>query len=210
MAAAAVVALCVLIVLGVRFFKISPRPAGVDARVAARSAGDPAAPLRIVEHIDFQCQSCSYAALLLRDTMKSHPSLIRLEVKFHPLKAHPHGLRSALYAECAARQEKFWGFYYKLFEKQAEWSTLETIEGTFHEYARALGLDQRALDSCLGDPETEKAVLDEKAAADALGVDVTPTFFMNGKMVVGPKGLVQELQAHLGGYSTRFVEKVDK
>ena len=145
--------------------------------------------------MDYQCPSCRLAAKMLDNYCKEYPSKLYLQVRFHPLKQHPHGLESALYAECATRQNKFWVFHRLLFENQSEWEKNPDTAGTFHGYAQQAGMDLKKLDACLENPLTKETVLQEDMDSVALGVHSTPTFFINGKMIVGPKLLLEELIA---------------
>ena len=138
---------------------------------------------------------------------KEYPSKLYLQVKFHPLKQHPHGLESALYAECATRQNKFWKFHHLLFENQSEWKENPDTAGTFHSYARQAGMDLKKLDACLANPLTEQTVSQENLDSTVLGIRSTPTFFINGKMIVGPKPLREELKAISPSFEFEFPEE---
>ena len=64
----------------------------------------------------------------------------------------------------------------------------------FLTYAQSAGIDLPRWDACVKDPETEKFVTEEKKKGEALGVKITPSFFVNGKLVVGMNGLSDELK----------------
>ncbi len=163
------------------------------AGAAQRVKGNPGADLKIVEHIDYQCGACREAALVLGDYQKKYPERFQIEVKFHPLSGHPHGLLSAVYAECAARQQKFWAFHEGLFERQAEWSPQTNPVGVFREVALKAGANLKSLEACVDDEKTRDSVMKEKAEGTAKGIQMTPTFFFNGKMLVGTRALLEEL-----------------
>lgn len=165
-----------------------------DKRILNRSKGNPNAPVWIVEYMDYQCPSCRSAFYMIDAYLKEYPSQIYFQVRFHPLKQHPHGLESAIYSECATRQKRFWEFHRLLFENQKEWQDLILTEDKFHAYAQRAGLNLQVLDACLADPLTSETVLKENADSKALGVNLTPTFFVNGKMVAGIKEIKAELQ----------------
>ncbi len=145
--------------------------------------------------MDYQCPSCRQAFKVLDAYLKEYPSNIYLQVRFHPLKQHPYGLESALYAECATRQNKFWEFHRLLFENQEDWKESSAVIEKFHDYAKQAGLDLKKLDACVADPLTKETVFQEGIESSQLGVHSTPTFFINGKMIVGPKPLMEELKA---------------
>ena len=187
--------LCVGTIHGARSFFGPHGRVTLDPRILNRSKGDPAASVWIVEYMDYQCPSCRLASKILDAYFKEYPSKLYLQVRFHPLKNHPHGLESALYAECAMRQKKFWEFHHLLFENQSEWRERSDVVEKFHDYAVQAGLDLKKLNACVANPLTKETVLQEDTDSGELGVHSTPTFFMNDKMIVGPKPLLQELKA---------------
>lgn len=191
-----IVFFCVVAVYGAKSLTPSNKPATLDKRLLLRSKGDPGGRLWIVEYVDFQCKSCQAASAILESYLNKYPSQIYLQTRFHPMKSHPYAVKSAIYAECAAKQGKFWEFHDLLFQRQHEWSKMPGVDEAFRGYAELAGINLKKLDACVNSPETEKIILKEKEDAAALGVLSTPTFFINGKMAVGPKGLVDELEAY--------------
>lgn len=188
-----VVGLCVAFIFGMRTFK--PNPGEVmKKRLAERSAGNPESKMWITEYFDYQCPPCSLASLLLSEHLKAKPDSIYLQVRYYPLQNHPHAMKAATYAECASRQQgTFWKFHDLLMSKQKEWSMERYPELKFLGYAKEAGLDLEKWDRCTKDPEVSKFILDEKAKATELGVTITPSFFVNGELVVGVKSLKEAL-----------------
>jgi predicted DsbA family dithiol-disulfide isomerase len=168
-----VIALCVCAVLAFRALRPDSAQA-MKKRLAERAQGSEKAPLWITE--------C--------------PGQIYLQVRYFPLSAHKNAMKAAVYAECASRQPgKFWKFHDRVFEHQPEWAMDPYPQIRFAEYARSADLDVRRLDACAHDETVEKAVADEKKKGEELGVKITPTFFVNGKIAVGVNGLSEALQA---------------
>ena len=192
-----VAAACVLSVQVTKTFILPKIQVQLDKRTFHRSKGEPSYPVWVVEYFDFQCGSCRQASYEMKEYMSKHPGKIFLQVRFFPIQGHSHGLRSAIYGECAAEQNKFWDFYDLVFEKQPEWSALKDIEAIFHDYAKSARIDIKKLDVCVEDPKTEQAVAGEKQKAKDLGINTTPTFFIRGKMVTGIKNAIEELDKEL-------------
>ena len=194
-----VIVICTAAVYGVK--RVSGRSLGSPAQqsVQSRALGNPAAPIKIVEFMDFQCPACSKGALFLSDFVKKNPNQIYLSVKYFPLEAvHRHAIRSAMYAECTARQGKFWPFLELVFKKQNEWSNLINADPAFIEIAKTTGIDQGRLDACIDDQSINAVLIQEKMEGKKLGVQSTPTYFVNGKMAVGVKSLEDELMVLMG------------
>ena len=163
-----------------------------------RSVGRADAPIRIVESIDFQCGACQQASFLLKEYVRKFPSRILLDVKLYPLAGHAHGMAASAAAVCAADQGRFWPVYDMLFERQAEWSPLANPQPVFQDIARTARLDTGKFQDCLADPRTRSRIEEEKTQGYGAGVRSTPSFFINGQMVVGSVNLTKELDKHFG------------
>jgi protein-disulfide isomerase len=188
---------CVVSVEIAHFRATPPGVASPSKRLLARSKGKPANPLWIVEYMDFQCINCREVGATVDAAMKAHPDTIYFEARFLPLiRTHRLALKSAIYAECAARHGRFWPMSDLLFAKQAEWAESQDPDVLFEGYAREAGLDARRLSACVSDVSVKAAVLEERERARALGLSATPSFFVNGKKMVGVEALREELDAY--------------
>ncbi|VAX35116.1 hypothetical protein MNBD_UNCLBAC01-2109 [hydrothermal vent metagenome] len=183
-------------VFGVKFFLSSKRN-NQSSIIEARVKGDKKAPLQIVEFIDFQCPACAMGAKYLKEFMKENPSVVHLEMKYFPLKSKAYGVLSAQYVECASKQGKFWSFHDYLVDRQAQWRKLTDAKPAFELMAEELQLDKAQLDKCLVDEKTTEIIFKDKKEGQDLGIRSTPTYFVNGEMVVGPKNLKEKLEHYI-------------
>lgn len=183
----AVLVLAAGAVFTARYFFAPSGTLSADKRSLLRSKGDPDARLWIVECIDYQCKACAAASKMLEEAMKDHPKEIYLQVRFHPLTKHAYALKAAIYAECAARQGKFWPFHKLLFEDQDIWSEApeSEIDAIFEGYAQSVGIPERIVRACVANPKIKETVLEEVAAQKEAGVRITPSFFVNGELAAG-------------------------
>lgn len=161
-----------------------------------RSKGNSKADLWILEYFDFQCPSCRNASESLKTYIKLHPDRIYLQVRYFPLDGHPHGWAGAIWGECAWQQGKFWKFFDLLYERQEDWTSLTDVREKFEAYSKELKLNVDAMRACVEDPKTREKILKEKEEARTLGVQSTPTFFVNGTMLVGPKPIEDYLEGY--------------
>ena len=174
-------------------------PFNLGFQTPARGKGSRAAKVQITEFIDFQCPACANGSKFLKEYLVKHPSDIYLEVKYFPLPSiHRHAQRSARYAECSAQQNKFWPMLDLLMEEQPRWAGLMNAEDTFKKMASVVQLDKGQLDACLRDQGTERIIIKEKELGQSMGVQSTPTYFINGKLFVGVKSLKDELNTYFG------------
>jgi protein-disulfide isomerase len=164
---------------------------------AERIKGNSKAVLNIVEYIDFQCPSCAYGSKLLSETMTAYPDLIQLELKYFPLGMHKHAFVASRYAECALRQGKFWEFHDKVLSQQKSWKNMINVFPAFDLFIDDEGINNSEFRQCLDDPKVEAVINKHKAQGKSLGVRSTPTYFVNGEMIVGSKFLKDKIDAQL-------------
>ena len=183
------------VAVGVKMFlSMSARP--IDP-VLMRSEGDPKARVQVVEFIDFQCPACAAGAIKLKEYFSAHPNDIHVAMKYFPLiSVHKHAMTGSMYAECAARQGKFWALHDLLVTRQAQWAPLISAEGMFTQFAREAGMDVNALGRCLASGDLEPAIMQDRDLGRSLGVQSTPTYFINNKMVVGSKSMSDEMDQY--------------
>lgn len=168
------------------------------ATAQAKTKGNPQAAIKIVEYTDFQCPACAKATKGLSAIWQTQGNKLSLEYQAFPLPRHKNAFRAAVYAQCAARQNKFWVFHDLLFDQQALWAEKTDAEVYFQQMAGQAGLNPAELTVCLQDASVPQEIEKEKAQGVSRGVEATPTFFVNGEMVVGGKNLSEKLDSLLG------------
>lgn len=164
----------------------------------AKCKGNPRAILKIVEYTDFQCPACAKGAEVLKQYHLVYPERLYVEYKHFPLEMHPKAMSIAIAAECAAQQKKFWPFHDLAFERQNLLRESVNLSGRLKEIAGLSGLNQQVFLRCLEDPKTKEAIARDKDEGKLLKISATPTYFINGKMVVGGNALKQELEKSAG------------
>ncbi len=156
--------------------------------VAAQpSLGTTGAPVRIVLYTDFQCPYCQLEAKMLRENLiKSYPEQVKLYFKDFPLEAiHPWARAAAGAGRCFYSQSEgaFWNYHDWAFEHQKE-LTPENLTGKTLEFAGTLSdIDALRLSSCINNKEKDNEVAASLAEGRALGINSTPTLFINGRRI---------------------------
>jgi protein-disulfide isomerase/rhodanese-related sulfurtransferase len=144
-------------------------------------AGNPQAPVTVVEFGDFECPVCVRAEEIAREIRAKYGDRIQFAFRQFPLtKIHPWAEKAAEASECAAEQGKFWEAVDKLYAGQSDLS-----EYALKRYAAELGLDQSRFNQCLSGGSTAARVRRDAEDARALGLRATPTFFIGQRMVEG-------------------------
>jgi protein-disulfide isomerase len=145
------------------------------------SRGPADAPIQIVEFSDFQCPFCSRATGTLKKLEDTYPGKIRVVYRDFPLVSiHPQAAKAAEAAACANDQGKFWAMHDVLFGHQDKLQ-----EADLKKSAADLGLEATAFNECLDSGKHAADWQKNAAEGEKYGVQSTPAFFINGRMVVG-------------------------
>ena len=144
------------------------------------------APITIVEFQDFQCPFSKRSQSTVKQLMDAYPDQIKLVFKNFPLGFHKQAAIAAEAALAAGAQGKFWEMHDKNFSnpKQLSIDKLKT-------YAQELNLDMNKFNDDLDSHRFKKEVDEDMKLARGVGVRGTPTFFINGKKLVGAKPLAE-------------------
>lgn len=142
----------------------------------------------VTSYEDFQCPACAAAAPVVKGILEEYGDKIRYEYNDFPLPQHQYGTTAAIAGECAFEQGKFFELHDILYDRQEAWTTLgsaEDVEQQLRTYAGEVGLDTAAFESCVTRQDIADRVNEDIAEARSLRVNSTPSFFVNGKRVVG-------------------------
>lgn len=151
----------------------------------APSIGPENAPITLVEFSDFQCPYCAVAAPELHRVMRAFPQQIRLVFKEYPLDIHPQAPLAAAAAVAADRQGKFWDMHDAMFARHHSLSR-EGLIAT----AQDIGLDIDKFSADLDSEKVKASVAQDLSEGDKIGIQGTPTLFINGQKYNGPLNLL--------------------
>ncbi|MBB2959615.1 DsbA family protein [Pseudoclavibacter helvolus] len=156
---------------------------GVAANSHVLDEAGPEAPT-LVEYLDFECEACGAFYPYIEEIRAEYQGEINYVVRYFPLPGHLNSMNAAVAVEAAAQQDRFEDMYGKLFETQADWGEQQTSQAPlFRTYAEELGLDMAAFDTAVADPATEARVTEDLDQGRALGIQGTPTFFLDGQQL---------------------------
>jgi protein-disulfide isomerase len=145
------------------------------------SLGPANAPITIVEFSDFQCPYCKrWNDEVLDRLMTAYPDQIRFVYRDFPLSFHPGAMPSAEAANCAGEQDAYWEYYRAIFTNVYNMDTPGLTR-----YASDLELDVEAFAACMEEHRYQAEVEADLMYAYSIGVQSTPTFYINGIKVEG-------------------------
>lgn len=151
---------------------------------ASPSKGPANAKVVIAEFSDFQCPFCGQATAWVDEILKAYPNDARVVFKHFPLAMHPQAHYAAQASLAAHAQGKFWPLHDKMF---ANFRTItpDTIKG----WVKEVGLDEAAFTKAMESGKYKAQVDKEMKEGEKIGVQGTPSFFINGKKVNGRPAL---------------------
>lgn len=151
-------------------------------RPDSHSAGNPQAAVTVVEFGDLQCPACSRAEEVARAMRAKYGDRVRFVFRHLPLPdLHPHALKAAEAAECAAAQGKFWEALERFYAGQKDLDDESLVR-----YAVEIGLDAGQFRQCLASGAMAERVRRDAEDARRLGLRATPTFFIGQQVIEGP------------------------
>ncbi len=145
------------------------------------------AKVTLTEYADFECPACKAYYPVLKQLQKDYANKMLFVYRFFPLKSiHPNAINSAKAGYAAGLQGKFWQMHDKLFDTQDTWAVLSEPESTFISYAKSMGLNTTIFQKDYEAVSTESIVNNFYDTDVTLGLNSTPTFFLNGKLINNP------------------------
>jgi protein-disulfide isomerase len=138
------------------------------------------APVTIIEFSDFQCPFCQRSVGVLQEIRRIYGDKIRVVYRDFPGQNHPHAWPAAEAAQCAHEQGKFWEYHDLLFARQSPEKTWN-----FLALAVELHLQADAFNGCLNSGRFRAEIYKDFQDGLNLGIASTPTFFINGRPLVG-------------------------
>jgi protein-disulfide isomerase len=143
---------------------------------AVHTLGPKDATVWLVEFSDFQCPACGQFYPVVKQLTEKYSTSLLFVYRNYPLPAHPMAIPAARAAEAANNQNKYWEMHDALFTNQQSLSN-EFIASE----AAALGLQKDTFASDMQSISVSDIIKNDTTLGDSLGIDATPTFYLNGK-----------------------------
>lgn len=193
---------------------------------AIHARGNANAPVTLEEYGDFQCLPCAAFFPALAKAEEDFGDRLRVVFRHKPLNQHEHAVIAACAAEAAGLQGRFWEMHDLLFQNSLRWTKgVETVgpnappsrrleskllamptevRDVFVVYAEMLKLDVERFKTDMDSAEVKARVESDRAHGDSLGIDRTPTIYLNGRLmdylsIRTVEGLHAAIEAELNG-----------
>ena len=151
-------------------------------RVAATgpAKGQPSAPIEMIEFSDFQCPYCLRANATVNQVLAAYGDRIHFVYRHYPLPSHPNAFPAAEASACAAEQGKFWPYHDRLFANPSKLGAAD-----LKQHAAEVGVDTAKFNACVDSHKFKAQVDTDMKEGDEAGVNGTPAFYINGRMLSG-------------------------
>jgi protein-disulfide isomerase len=163
-------------------------PSKANGNIGDHVFGNASSKVILIEYGDYQCPGCGGAYPRLKTISEAYKAQLAFVFRNFPLTTiHPNARAAAGAAEAAGLSGKFWEMHNSLYQNQNSWQSLSGDDrtNTFSGYATALGITQSTFTTNLADDAINRKISFDQAIAKKIGVDSTPTFYLNGVKLEG-------------------------
>lgn len=194
--------LCFIVVLGLIVWglvlamnKPATPTATLNTPVAVSSTDNVLGPenalVTLTEYSDFQCPACGMYFPVIEKLFSESSTTLRLVYRHFPLPQHANALIASQASEAAALQGQFWPMYRLIFDNQTEWENSTKAREIFMQYAQRLGLNIESFKKDIDSEIVKNKIQANRDEGIKIGINATPTFFVNGKAIANPQGYEQ-------------------
>jgi protein-disulfide isomerase len=164
--------------------KISTIPAGAPPGAQPpNQSGSQSASVRIEEFADFQCSSCAQVNPIFNEIKSTYGAKIHFVFRHFPLPNHAKSYDAAVASEAAGMQNRFWDMQHQLLSNQQAWTNSPSHKEIWKAYAEKIGLDVAKWETDMLGIGAKSRVDADLTRAKAIGVNSTPTLYINGALV---------------------------
>ncbi len=156
-----------------------PRTA-VNLPPNAPSLGPKDAKVTVVEFLDYQCPYCHRVQAVVDEILGRYAGKVRFVHRDFPLDMHPQAAVASRAAHCAGEQDRFWDYHKSLLTVPGDMSDQD-----LKSRAASLRLEAGKFGTCLASDRYAREVQETMDYGLELGITGTPTFFINGRRLVG-------------------------
>jgi protein-disulfide isomerase len=172
--------------------QVNPAELAQAGPLGERALGPADAKVTIIEYASLTCSHC---AAFHKDTWpelkKRYVDTGKVRYILREFPLDPLATAGFMLARCDVSETKFWGMVDMFFEQQRAWAFVERPVDALQQLVRQAGFSQEKFESCLRDQKLYDGVNAVKVRGERLGVNSTPTFFINGKMERGNLGIAE-------------------
>src|SRR5262247_1734932 len=174
----------------------TPTPGG--GSVASSNVAPSKGAVMIDEYGDYQCPPCGGLHPIIKTLKGEYGDRIQFAFHHFPIiQLHPHALEASYAAAAAGFQGKFWEMHNLLYDNQSVWSQVGDLRPILINFARQIGLDVPRFTRDMDGLQVVTIVSEDTRRASELGVNSTPTVFINDQMIPNDNLTVERLRKEI-------------
>ena len=151
--------------------------------------GDPKAPITVIEYASLTCSHCAhFHTQILPEIKKKWIDTGKVKLVYRDFPLDQVAAKAAQIAECAGN-DKYFGVIDIIFRGQPQWLTGADPLAELAKPLRIAGLGENEIKACLANDAMSNAVINDYKAGEAMGVNSTPTLFINGQLYRGSRSV---------------------
>lgn len=151
----------------------------------------------LVEFGDFQCPACGAFFPIVEQIKSAHTDTVEFVFRHFPLSQHANAIPAALAAEAAGKQGQFWNMYEVLYKNQNDWAESSDARNMYIEYAKRINLNVEEFTKDFDNKVGQAKVDQDQGDGISLGVNSTPTFYVNGEKLENNSALKDTIEQAL-------------
>jgi protein-disulfide isomerase len=154
--------------------------------------GDPKAPITVIEYASLTCSHCAhFHTQVLPEIKKKWIDTGKVKLVYRDFPLDQVAAKAAQIAECAGN-DKYFGVVDIIFRGQPQWAAAADPLAELAKPLRIAGMGENEIKACLANDAMSNAVINDYKGGEAMGVNSTPTLFINGQLYRGSRS-VEEL-----------------
>ena len=154
--------------------------------------GDPKVPITVIEYASLTCSHCAhFHTQVLPDIKKKWIDTGKVKLVYRDFPLDQVAAKAAQIAECAGN-DKYFGVVDIIFRGQPQWAAAADPLAELAKPLRIAGMGENEIKACLANDAMSNAVINDYKGGEAMGVNSTPTLFINGQLYRGSRS-VEEL-----------------
>jgi protein-disulfide isomerase len=154
--------------------------------------GDPKAPITMIEYASFTCPHCAhFNTQILPEIEKKWIDTGKVKLIYRDFPLDQVAAKAAQIAECVGK-DRYFGVVDLIFRSQPTWAAASDPIAELAKPLRIAGLGENEVKACLANEAKANEVVADAKGGETLGVDSTPTLFINGQVYKGARS-VEEL-----------------
>ena len=151
--------------------------------------GDPKAPITVIEYASLTCSHCAhFHTQVLPEIKKKWIDTGKVKLVYRDFPLDQVAAKAAQIAECAGN-DKYFGVIDLIFRSQPQWAVTSDPVTELAKPLRIAGLGENEIKACLANEAMSNAVINDYKGGETMGVNSTPTLFINGQLYRGARSV---------------------